>query len=343
MLALPPSLDTHARLLEELQDLAALEQASPPDGAAGAPADDDGLRVVAWNAERGRFPDGAAAMLGAAGAQVHLLSELDWGMARTGQRHTARDLAERLGCGYVYGVEFLELGLGDARERGALAGQTNAVGFHGAAILSPRPLERPRLVRLARDGRWFDGALGERRVGGRMALLASVDLASGPVALATVHLESHSEPDERATQLAVLLDAVEDYAPGGPAVIGGDMNTSSLGPEHRDAERLRDAFRADPDRLRNPIPHEPLFRLLDERGWEWRSCNRLDQGTQRMVEPGPASDGRGVLHLDWLFCRGLEARDPEVIAAVDPVSGRALSDHEAVGAVVSVSPARADA
>ncbi|NJO36935.1 MAG: endonuclease/exonuclease/phosphatase family protein, partial [Rhizobiales bacterium] len=104
--------------------------------------------VTFWNVERGRHAGAQAALLGAQNASAHLLCELDLGMARTGQRHTTRDLAERLGCSYVFGVEFLELGLGDRREQAAHAGESNEAGLHGAAILSPHPLNRPAVVRL---------------------------------------------------------------------------------------------------------------------------------------------------------------------------------------------------
>ena len=150
-------------------------------------------------------------------------------MARSGQLHTARALAERLGYGYAYAVEFLELGLGDAGERERHAGQRNEIGYHGGAILSRLPLERPRVVRLERSGAWLDGARGERRVGARMALVADVALAAGRVRLAVVHLESHSDPAERNAQLRVLLAALDEDGDRPPALIGGDLNTFSLG------------------------------------------------------------------------------------------------------------------
>ena len=146
------------------------------------------------------------------------------------------------------------------------------------------------------------------------------------------HLESHSDPQERADQLEVLLDAIDGFAQGAPALIGGDMNTSSLGFEHADPARLGAALRDDPERFGNPVPHEPLFGLLERRGYEWRACNQLDRGTQRKKSPS----ARGVLHLDWIFCRGLRASAAEVVAAVDPESGEALSDHEAVAVTVSL-------
>src|SRR5262245_22733139 len=75
------------------------------------------LRLAAWNAERLKYGDASAAMLRALDLDIILLSETDVGMARSGNRHTTADLAQALGLGYAYGVEFVELGLGDDRER----------------------------------------------------------------------------------------------------------------------------------------------------------------------------------------------------------------------------------
>ena len=75
------------------------------------------------------------------GADVVLLTELDVGMARSGNRHTVRELARTMGAGYAFGVEYVELGLGDDREKAWHAGESNAVGLHGNAILSKAPLD----------------------------------------------------------------------------------------------------------------------------------------------------------------------------------------------------------
>ena len=120
--AQPATHEEHARQLAALPGLQELEVAPPP----GDRPDLAGpARIAFWNAERGKFLDASAALLGSQGAAAWLLCELDLGMARSGQAHTARQLAERLGAGYVFGVEFLELGLGDAWERRQHAGETN--------------------------------------------------------------------------------------------------------------------------------------------------------------------------------------------------------------------------
>ena len=330
ILALPTEASVHAHLLRELGFDAALEVVPPPSGdVAGA----ERLRVVAWNAQRCPDIGAAAALLEQSRGEAFLLSELDHGMARSGQRHTARELASRLGCGYAFGVEFLELGLGDPRERAAHAGAENAVGYHGGAIVGPRPLAGHSLLRVERSGRWFDGALGERRIGGRIAVLGRIPLGGREVAFASVHLENQADPNERAAQLEAVFDALERFAPGAPALVGGDVNTHSLGrAELADRELLKRALAADPKRLREPIAHEPLFALAERRGYDWRSCNAVGVSTQRRT----SADGsaRGTLALDWFFARGLEVSEPEVISAVDPATGAALSDHEAIAVTI---------
>jgi hypothetical protein len=80
------------------------------------------------------------------------------------------------------------------------------------------------------------------------------------------------------------------------------------------------------------MPHEPLFALAERRGYDWRACNAVGTSTERRRR----GDGhaRGTLALDWFFARGLDVSAPEVIAAVDPGSGSALSDHEAIAVTI---------
>jgi len=225
ILRLPRSRDGHDAALARHSDLFdRLEVRAPP---APAPPAAEQVRVAFWNAERGKDPEQAAERLRGLGADVLLLCELDLGMARSRQRHVTRELAGKLGAGYAFGVEFLELGLGDRNEQAWHAGEDNAAGLHGAAILSPHALHRPALIRLEAGGGWFDGERGERRVGGRIAVAATLDLAGTPVTLASVHLESHSDPEGRAAQLGLLIAALERYAPGRATLIGGDLNTST--------------------------------------------------------------------------------------------------------------------
>jgi endonuclease/exonuclease/phosphatase family metal-dependent hydrolase len=161
-------------------------------------------------------------------------------------------------------------------------------------------------------------------------------VAGTELALASVHFESHADPPLRAAQMSTLLDALEEYAPGAPALVGGDVNAHSLGRRHfLDRDALREALEEDPGRLARPVPHEPLFAVASARGFDWRRCNAVGS-TERRRGPGPSA--RGALKLDWFFARGLAASAAEVIPAVDG-SGAALSDHEAIA--VTVTPERA--
>jgi len=290
-------------------------------------------RIAFWNAERLKYQAPSAALLAGLEADVLMLCELDLGMARTGNRHTTRDLADTLGQGYAFGVEFVELGLGDLREQKAHAGESNSAGLHGGGFVAPVPLARPALVRLETSGRWFDGAFHERRVGGRIAMLAEITIGGRPVLLASVHYESHTGPGDRLRQTETLLDAIEAHAPGVPVLIGGDFNTSSSEPEERgDPAFVARALQADSNRLVAPMAYEPMFDLLKRRGYEWDTCNAMGTPTQRTRPDGtpPPPFGR----IDWLFARGLVCTEAATVPAVDGAAV-AISDHEVLAVTIA--------
>jgi endonuclease/exonuclease/phosphatase family metal-dependent hydrolase len=293
----------------------------------------DEARIVFWNAERLKYLEASATMLASEMADVLILCELDVGMARSGNRHTIRDLARRLDSGFVFGVEFVELGLGDVRERRQHAGETNAAGLHGAGFVSRAKLARPALIRLEASGRWFDGAFDERRVGGRIAMMAETVIAGVPVVLVSAHYESHSDPADRCDQTRTMLDAIEAYAPGRPVLIGGDFNTSTFSlAEKQDRTRVAEALKADPQRLVAPMTYEPMFALLEQRGYDWADCNVPLAPTQRTRPDGTPPPPFGK--IDWLFSRGLACTAPVVIPAIDR-DGVAISDHEALAVTIA--------
>ena len=293
-------------------------------------------RIVFWNAERLKYLGPSVDLLGSLDADAYLLCELDLGMARSGNLHTTRQLAEGLGGGHVFGTEFVELGLGDAREREWFAGEKNASGLHGAAIISRRTLQRPRLLRLETSGRWFDGAFGERRVGGRIAIMAELEIDKTPVLLVSVHYESHTGPADRLAQTRLMLDEIDHVAPGHSVLIGGDFNTNTL--DRADHERptlVKAALHKDPERLIRPMAYEPMFEMLEARGYDWQSCNLMGAPTQRTRPDGTPEPPLG--RIDWCFARGLDCTDPAVFAAVDE-RGLAISDHEVLA--VTIRPPR---
>jgi endonuclease/exonuclease/phosphatase family metal-dependent hydrolase len=272
------------------------------------------LSVTAWNAERCLFPEESATLLAAHSPDVILLSELDHGMARTAQRHPTADIAAALGMTYAYGVEFHELDIGGPTERPFCTDSFNARGWHGNAILSRAPFTRVTMLRLCDHGHWFSSDEmpadpDQPRVGGRMALLAVVPTANGPVCVVSTHLESNATAQHRAHQFDLLMDEVDRFAPDMPVIIGGDLNTGNHLPpdfDHRE---------------------ESLFDRASARGYDWSATPAGTTTRPSLITPHPTRK----MKLDWFATRGLTASDNALIQALDP-KGKALSDHEAIWA-----------
>lgn len=268
------------------------------------------MTIAAWNVERCLFPKETAEKLEQVKASVVLLSEVDHGMARTGQRHTAEEVARHLGMEYVFGVEFFELGLGSLTERDFCKDSENARGWHGNAILSSIPLGRVALVRLDDHGHWFATDYGadpeQPRIGGRMALLAEVETEKGPLCVVSTHLESNAGAHHRAIQFEALMDAVDLFAPGFPVAIGGDLNTGNHLPPDFDWKS------------------ETLFQAAEKRGYSW-------DGTAKGMSTRPSLITRHpdrTMKLDWFACRGLQAKVPRIVSSVS--GDLPLSDHDLI-------------
>lgn len=287
------------------------------------------LRVVAWNVERLRHLAATADVLRRAEADVSLLTEIDKGMARTGNTHRTAELSRALGQTYAYAAEFVELDLGTAAERADHAGQDNAIGLHGNAVVSRVALQRPVLFRLEAEGRWFGWDRGEPRVGGRIAIGGQVVLDGVAVTLIGLHLESHSDPAHRAALMARLLELVAQYDPTAPVLIGGDVNTSTM-----NRAEMIDEIAQDPVRRCDVVPHEPLFTVMAAHGFDWSACNVPLQPTQRF---SPTQSDRVAGKIDWIFTRGLAATDATILPAIS-ADGTLLSDHDAVAVTVALSP-----
>ncbi len=298
------------RLVEARQPAPRPGRVSPFGGARPA----DRLRAAAWNLERCPRVEASAALLRRAGVDVALLSEMDLGMARSAHRHTARDLADLLGAGHAFGVEFVELGVGIGSEIARFAGRANTAALHGNALVSALPFRDPFIVRLDRGGAWFGLDWHHRRLGGRIAVGALVDMARGPVLVVSVHLENRSTPAERCAAMEGLLAALPS---GIPAIVAGDLNTSAL------PELSTGTSRAWFER---PESAEPLFGAMREGGFDWLRCNAPDQ-TRRIIPDGRPAPG--VRRVDWFFTRGLDVSSPRTWAAVDDDDGP-LSDHELI-------------
>jgi endonuclease/exonuclease/phosphatase family metal-dependent hydrolase len=287
-----------------------------------APVRPEQLTITAWNIERCKWVEPSAGIIVGSQADIVLATEIDVGMARSSQRNTAADLAGILGMGYAYGVEFVELGHGDPQETRDCAGQTNDCGLHGNAILSRWTLSGVSLLPLDDGGAWFVSAPkgdGQHRIGGRMAMAANIETRNGPLTLVSAHYESESTPESRAVQTARLLDQIDRHYGNGPCVIGGDLNTAGF---------LQAGVSPD-DMMAFPERFEPSFAHFAKAGFDWRSCN-TGQVTTRLYLSSPANP---LKTLDWIFVRGLVAKEPFVVPALSE-DGYMISDHELIGTTV---------
>lgn len=274
--------------------------------------------VVAWNVERCLFPEETATHLASLAPDIVLLSEVDHGMARTGQRHTTEVVAAGLGMAYAFGVEFHELDLGGPTERQFCRDAFNVLGWHGNAILSSVPMKRVAMVRLDEDGYWFAAHNGaadpeQPRVGGRMALLAEVATQAGSLTVVSTHLESNADSDFRLQQFNVLLDTIDAFTPSGPVLIGGDLNTGNHLPPDFDWRR------------------EMLFSAAQERGFSWEFTADGPTTRPSLITPHPDR----VMKLDWIAGRGLASKDCGTQSSLG-ASNKPLSDHDPVWSRIEV-------
>lgn len=271
-------------------------------GHAGAPLPLP-ITVGAWNMERCLFPDVSARHM--VDCDVLLVSEMDYGMARTGQRNTIRDMAEALGMGYAYAAEFLELGLGSPVEREFCTDDFNARGYHGNGLMAKTALQSPFAVRLWGKRQWFSDP-EQPRLGERIAVGATVQTEAGPMLVISTHLESACGPDHREAQVTGLLEVIDQHFPGLPCLIGGDLNTGNHNEGDWRAEGLFDAARAASFTAHGGAEDQPTTRPSLITRWPDRA-----------------------MKLDWFLTRGLRLGETAIRPSLDD-TGRPLSDHDAI-------------
>ncbi|MEG1593108.1 MAG: endonuclease/exonuclease/phosphatase family protein [Oscillibacter sp.] len=265
---------------------------------------------------------------------VILANELDDGCLRSGGRDTARELAEALGLNYVYSLEFIELINGE-----------DPKGYHGNALFSRWPIKKAKILRLPEQYNWYHDR--QRRIGGRCAILAELDVGGQSVGMVSVHLENRTHGEGRRLQTQAILQAVEEFLPGLPVAIGGDFNTNTFDGRDTDAIRAIASSPALQARCLEEVPRwEGLLPLAEESGY--RAVPETPLATRRKPLPqGGALD----LRLDWLLLRGFQAQECRVIStrreacgfavpggALAGFTGEELSDHNAVWARCALEP-----
>lgn len=277
------------------------------------------LRIAAWNLERCKYIEPSAHLIRQSGAGLSLLSEMDYGMARSGNRHTTREMAEKLGAGYAFATEFVEIGLGTPEEEARFKGKHNKKALHGNAVISTLPFRDPVMIRLDEDTPWFNLDWHHRRVGGRNALAVTIDALGKPIILVSLHLETETTPEGRAIQTRIILDYLDSAGAGVAAVLAGDFNTAALPYLDRPLNENANWFE-------QAEKFEPLFRCLREAGFDWQKSNTRDQ-TRRPINDGKPQPA--IKRVDWFFTRGLDVANPLVWKAQD-AEGKPISDHEMI-------------
>jgi endonuclease/exonuclease/phosphatase family metal-dependent hydrolase len=234
------------------------------------------LRVAAWNIECGKRFDGVVHALNTDPllrfADLVLLSEVDDGMARSGNRSVVSELGREIGAHAIYGVEYLELSEPEAID-GSHQGNANAL--HGNAILTRHRFCRPSVVRLPRCEDNFESV--QKRLGGRIGLVVNLEFGEFEIIAGATHLDVVNTPQCRHKQLKALLQSLQ---PGNhlPAIVGGDLNTHTFSR----GTRLR-AFRnlvrllVNPGRLAqnllSPQRFEPALSELERFGFRLEGFN----------------------------------------------------------------------
>ena len=179
------------------------------------------LRIVDWNIDRGQQLKGVIDFLGSTNADILILQEADLNARRTHRLNIAQEIARKLEMDYVFGCEFQEL----------VQGSKSSPAYHGQAILSKWPISNPRLIRFSRQSHfwqphWFlpNREPFQERLGGRIALVAHINVAGSKVVTYNLHLESRGNDALRISQLAEVLSDATCYDAECPVIVAGDLN-----------------------------------------------------------------------------------------------------------------------
>jgi endonuclease/exonuclease/phosphatase family metal-dependent hydrolase len=227
------------------------------------------LRIVDWNIERGQQLQGITDFLASANADILILQEVDVAARRTHRLNIAEEIARKLGMNYVFGREFEEL----------VQGSKNSPAYHGQATLSKWPILNPRLIRFSRQSNfwqphWFLPKVEpfQERLGGRIALVAEINVAGRKLVTYNLHLESRGADALRISQLGEVLADATCCDADRPVVVAGDLNLDAS----RDAVALQLARAGFQDAV--------------------------------MAPPTPTTPARGLFEggrqIDWAFVRG---------------------------------------
>lgn len=323
-------------------------------------------RATAWNVERGTHLSGVIRAFREhplmRDSDLLLLTELDYGMARSNNRFVAREIACALGLNYAFAPCYLALNKGSGLESSTVG--ENAQALHGNALFSRHPLLNAHSLALPNGKDKMRGK--EKRLGQQRAVIADVQHPSGArLRAVSLHLDAHSSQRHRMRQMRLLLDHLDTLRPALPTVIGGDWNTSTYN-SRRALYSIMGYWRRVLMGVRHVVEnHYPyperwferhLFRELERRGYDYRSLNEPGACTLHYDVADVATNvnmadwiprwcfpfidwalkkqrGRCSLKLDWFAGKGVAATPdgppPAVVADLTDGAKR-LSDHDAI-------------
>ncbi len=322
------------------------------------------VRALAWNIERGNRFEGIVHALKnheqLKDKDLLLLTELDYGMARSQNRFVALDLARELKLNYAFAPCYIALQKGSGVEANVEGENTNSL--HGLALFSKYPMKNVHAVPLP-NGK--DKMLGkEKRLGYLRALVADIEHPAGNFRAVTVHLDAHSSRKHRHLQMKIVLDHLETL-PDLPTVIGGDWNTTTYNAQsanHAIAGYFRRVLIGVKTVVENHYPHpdryfeKNLFGELEKRGFNYKNLNETGAGTLHYDMENAAYNtnlgdwvprwcfpfifwaarqvgGQVSTRLDWFAGRKIETAagtKPLTIGNLRDAENVPLSDHDAI-------------
>ena len=339
----------------------------PPATAGGT----DTVMVLAWNIERGIMLDGIIDALKTHGdlkdKDLLLLTELDYGMARSSNRFVAREVARALNLNYAFAPVYIALQKGSGVES-AIEGE-NTRSLHGLAMFSKFPLKNVHTVALpnGKDKMWGK----EKRLGHLRALIADIEHPAGTFRAVTIHLDAHCSRSHRRKQMGIILDHLETL-PTLPTILGGDWNTTTFNSQNATRAIMgywRRVFMGPKNVAKNHLPYPErfferrLFAELENRGYDYKKYNELGVGTlhyhvESIEKNTNLRDwvpewcfpfifwaagrvgGKVSGRLDWFAGKGIEIAEgtkPHTAGNLQNAEGTSLSDHDAITLDFSLS------
>lgn len=186
----------------------------------------DAIRITAWNIERGMQLDRIIHTIKThpelSSTDIFIFTETDDGMGRSGNRHVTKDLCQQLHMHGVFVPSYFNLDQGNGAET-ALSQEKNTKGLQGNAIVSRYPISDIQTIALPNTKDHMRGK--ERQIGNEYAIVTQIHHPLKKFDAIVAHLAAHSSRAQRVAQLQCVANVMNERK--GPAILGGDFNTST--------------------------------------------------------------------------------------------------------------------